>query len=62
MKNKWSPVNPKHYEGKTMKQLQGELKEANEFAKKHPQFEVGWHNEYRSHLRKLIAEKIGRGK
>ncbi len=57
---KWSPTDPRWFEGKTMRELQDRLKEAEEFVKKHPQFEYGWHNEYRQELRKYIAEKIGR--
>ena len=60
MKTKmWSPVDPKHYEGKSLTALQKELVKAQEFAKNHPQFEHGWHNEYVHELRRRIAEMIG---
>ena len=55
-----SHLDPQWFEGKTMRELQDRLKEAEEFVKKHPQFEYGWINEYRQELRKYIAEKIGR--
>jgi hypothetical protein len=57
---KWSPTDPRWFESKTMRQLQERLNQAEEFVKKFPQFEYGWHNEYRQELRKYIAEKIGR--
>jgi hypothetical protein len=53
-------LDPRHFEGKTIRELQEMLKQAEEFVKKYPQFEYGWHNEYRQELRKYIAEKIGR--
>jgi len=56
----WSPVDPKHYEGKTLKELQDSLVNANEFTEKHPKFEYGWHNEYVQELKRRIAEKIGK--
>ena len=58
--NKWSPTDPKHYEGKTLKELQDSLVRAEVFVKKHPQYEYGWHNEYRQELKKYIAERIGK--
>ena len=58
--NKWSPTDPLHFEGKTLKELQQRLIEANEFVKKHPEFEYGWHNEYRQELKRYIAERIGK--
>lgn len=60
--NEWSPVDPKHYEGKTIAQLKTQLVDALEFSKKNPQFEYGWHNEYVQELRKRIGESIGRKK
>jgi hypothetical protein len=62
MKNnkKWSPTDPTHFEGKTVKQLQQDLIKANEFVKKHPKFEFGWPNEYRQELKKRIANTIGK--
>lgn len=56
--NKWSPTDPKHYEGKTLKELQDSLVNAETFVKNHPKFEYGWHNEYRQELKKYIAERI----
>jgi hypothetical protein len=56
----WSPTDPKHFEGKTQRELQDRLKEAEEFVKKHPRFEFGWHNEYRHELKRRIAERIGK--
>jgi len=49
MKNrtKWSPTDPKHFEGKTLSELKEQLVEAEKFAQGHPEFELGWHNEYR---------------
>jgi hypothetical protein len=58
--NKWSPTDPKHYEGKTLKELQDSLVRAEVFVKNHPQYEYGWHNEYRQELKKYIAERIGK--
>jgi hypothetical protein len=58
--NKWSPTDPKHYEGKTLKELQDSLANAETFVKNHPKFEYGWHNEYRQELKKYIAERIGK--
>lgn len=60
MKSKeWSPTDPRHFDGRTLRQLKDRLVQAEEFAKKYPQFEYGWHNEYRQELRRRIAEKIG---
>ena len=56
----WSPVDPKHFEGKTLRQLQDALVEARRFAEKFPKFQQGWHNEYVQELRLRIAEQIGR--
>jgi hypothetical protein len=53
-------LDPRHFEGKTIRELQEMLKQAEEFVKKYPQFEYGYQNEYRQELRKYIAEKIGR--
>jgi hypothetical protein len=57
---KWSPTDPKHYEGKTLKELQDSLENAETFVKNHPKFEYGWHNEYRQELKRYIAERIGK--
>jgi|694.fasta_scaffold123037_3 hypothetical protein len=57
---KWSPTDPRHFEGKTINELQDRLVDAEQFAKDHPQFEYGWHNEYRQELKRRIAEKIGK--
>ena len=57
---KWSPTDPGHFEGKTLGELQDRLVEAEQFARNHPQFENGWHNEYRQELRRRIAEQIGK--
>lgn len=63
MKQKrWSPTDPKHFEGKTTKELQQMLKQAEEFSEKHFQFKFGWHNEYVQELKKRIAESIGKKK
>ena len=43
--NKWSPTDPSHFEGKTLRELQDNLKNAEEFVKKYPEFTYGWHNE-----------------
>lgn len=56
----WSAIDPKHFEGKSLKQLQDRFKEALEFVERHPEFETGWHNEYRQELRRRIADKIGK--
>ncbi len=58
----WIPINPKHFEGKSAKELQTMLSEALEFSNKYPEFEYGWHNEYIQELRKRIANTIGKGK
>ncbi len=57
---RWSPTDPKHYEGKTLKELEDSLVNAETFVKNHPKFEYGWHNEYRQELKKYIAERIGK--
>ena len=57
---KWSPTDPKHYEGKTLKELEDSLVNAETFVKNHPQYEYGCHNEYRQELKKYIAERIGK--
>lgn len=58
----WSPTGSKHFEGKTLSELYKNLENAEKFAQEHPQFEFGWHNEYRQELRRRIAELIGRKK
>ena len=57
---KWSPTDPRHFEGKSLSELQARLRDAEQFAQRFPQFEYGWHNEYRQELRRRIAEQIGR--
>ena len=57
---KWSPTDPRHFEGRTLRELQDRLVEAEQFARDHPQFEYGWHNEYRQELKRRIAERIGK--
>jgi hypothetical protein len=59
---RYNPTNPKHFEGKSAKELQTMLSEALEFSKRHPQFQYGWHNEYIQELRKRIADTVGRGR
>jgi len=59
-KTKWSPTDPKHFEGKTLSELKDQLVKAEKFVQGHPEFELGWHNEYRQELRRRIAERIGR--
>lgn len=49
----------KAFEGKTHRDLEKRLKEANQFVADHPQFEFGWHNEYRQELKRRIAMNIG---
>jgi hypothetical protein len=44
---KWSPTDPRHFEGKTINELQDRLVDAE-------------HNEYRQELKRRIAEKIGK--
>ncbi len=58
----WSPTDSKHFEGKTLNELYKKLENAEKFVQEHPQFEFGWHNEYRQELRRRIAEMIGRKK
>lgn len=58
----WSPTDSKHFEGKTLTELYKQLENAEKFVQEHPQFEFGWHNEYRQELRRRIAEMIGRKK
>lgn len=61
MTNKqWSPTDSKHFEGKTLKELQQSLKLAEDWQKKQPLFQYGWYNEYVQELRRRIAESIGR--
>jgi rRNA maturation protein Nop10 len=57
---KWSPTDPRHFEGRTLRELQDRLVAAEKFARDHPQFEYGWHNEYRQELKRRIAEQIGK--
>ncbi len=49
-----------HYGAKSTKELQDILKNSEQFAIDHPQFEFGWHNEFRQKLRMMIAERIGK--
>lgn len=51
-----------HYASKSLKQLEADLKKAQEFVKQYPQFEHSWHNEYIHTLRLKIAERIGKKK
>jgi hypothetical protein len=51
-KTTWSPVDPIHFEGKTLRQLQEELVRAQRFGEKFPKFQ--------QELRKRIAEQIGK--
>jgi hypothetical protein len=57
---KWSPVDPRHFEGKSLSELQKSLVQAKEFSQEHPEFQFGWHNEYVEELRRRIAERIGK--
>lgn len=57
---KWSPTDPRHFENKTTSELQQRLTEAEAFIEQYPQFEYGWHNEYRQELKRRIAERIGK--
>ncbi len=59
---RWFATDPKHFEGKSISELQKRLADANDFAMKHPDFEFGWHNEYRQELKRRIAEMIGKKK
>lgn len=56
----WSPTATRHFIGLNKRQLEERLKEAEAFVAKHPQFEYGWHNEYRQELKKRIADFIGK--
>jgi hypothetical protein len=51
-----------HYASKSLKQLEADLKKAEQFVKDHPKFENGWHNDYRQTLKLKIAERIGKKK
>ena len=57
---KWSPVDPRHFECKSLSELQKSLVQAKEFSQEHPEFQFGWHNEYVEELRRRIAERIGK--
>ncbi len=57
---KWSPVDPRHFEGKSPADLRRELQSAVKFEQRHPEFQLGWHNEYVQELRRRIAESIGK--
>ena len=57
---KWSPVDPRHFEGMSLSELQKSLVQAKEFSQEHPEFQFGWHNEYVEELRRRIAERIGK--
>lgn len=61
-RSKWSPTDPKHFEGKSLPDLQRELVRANAFTDKDPAFGQGWHNEYVQELKRRIADQIGRSK
>jgi hypothetical protein len=56
----WSPVDPRHFEGKSLSELQKRLFQAKEFCVQHPEFQFGWYNEYVEELRRIIAERIGK--
>ena len=56
----WSPVDPRHFEGKSLSELQKCLVQAKEFCQQYPEFRFGWHNEYVEELRRRIAERIGK--
>ena len=56
----WSPTDPRHFEGKTQSELKKLLARSEQFVADHPQFEFGWHNEYRQELKRRIAEGIGK--
>ena len=60
MKRVWSPTDPKHFAGMSASDLRRRLEQAVAFSKKHPQFQLGWHNEYVQELKRRIAESIGR--
>ena len=49
-----------HWASKTSRQLESDLKRAQEFVDNYPKFEHGWHNEYIANLKLTIAERIGR--
>lgn len=49
-----------HWAKKTIKQLEHDLKRAQEFVANYPKFEHGMHNEYIANLKLTIAERIGR--
>lgn len=53
-------LDPKWFINKSLSELQNRLKEAEAFVKQYPEFEFGWHNEYRQQLKMYIAEKIGK--
>lgn len=57
---KWNPIDCRHFDGKSIKELQQTLEKAEKFVEDFPQFEYGWHNEYRQELKRRIAEMIGR--
>lgn len=57
---KWSPTDPKHFEGKSLPELQRALQRANDFSEQHPAFQHEWHNKYCQELKRRIAERIGR--
>lgn len=59
-RSKWSPTDPKHFEGKSLPNLQRELVRAEKFTVDHPKFGLGWHNEYVQELKRRIAEQIGK--
>ncbi len=58
-KEQWNPCDPRHFDGKSINELQQQLQKAEKFVEDFPQFEYGWHNEYRHELRIRIAESIG---
>lgn len=56
---RWTPTDPRHFEGKTAAELQRMLNDALAFTARHPQFEFGWHNEYTQELKRRVAQCIG---
>lgn len=61
-RKKWSPTDPIHFEGKPLRELQNALVKAEKFSVDHPEFQLGWHNEYIQELKRRIAAHIGTGK
>lgn len=49
-----------YYSSMTTKELESLLTYAQDFVKKYPEFEYGWHNVYIHQLKLKIAERIGK--